>query len=345
MTDARKKNVKGLLVTLLKYGVSFLILAWLYHQAKQADQFDILWSTQKKYGWLLFALACGIGTAIVSFYRWYLLVRALELEFSFLDAVRLGFLGNLLNLMSVGVLGGDALKTVFLAKQVPGRTPEAVASVIFDRAIGLLTMFSFASVAYLLTDFSGMDLKHEAENKALHWVCAVTIVCSLIGFAGIGVLFLTPRFHKTTLYRRLAGLPRVGSLFQRLVAVALAYRNRFGSVVAAFLLSIVVNLGFAASFYGIASGISDTHPTALQHLVISPIAMVANAIPLPGGLGGMEAAVNYLYRAFSSSQMPSEHGFVVALGFRVILLIIAGIGLVFYLFSKREIQDLTRKEN
>ena len=340
MTPAAKKH----LITVIKWGISLLILVWLYQQTKQADQFDVLWASEKRYGWLLFALLVGLTTALISFFRWYLLVRALDLEFSFFDAVRLGFLGNLLNLMSVGVLGGDALKSVFLAKQLPGRAPEAVASVIFDRAIGLLAMFSFASVAYLMTDFSGLDLKHEAENRALHWVCRVTMVFTLIGFAGLGVLFLTPRFHKTGLYKRLAKLPRVGSLFTRLVNVALAYRNRFGAVVAAFFLSLLINIGFALSFFGVASGLSDSHPTLGQHLVIAPIAMVANAVPLPGGLGGMEAAVAYLYRAFSSAQMPSEHGFVVALGFRFILLFIAGIGLVFYLSSKREFKELSETE-
>ena len=335
--------MKKILIALLKYGISFLILYWLYQQTKQADQFEMLRTSEKRYGWLVFALVVGISTAVISFYRWYLLVRALELKFSFYDAVRLGFLGNLLNLMSIGVLGGDAIKSVFLAKQVPGRAPEAVASVIFDRAIGLLAMFSFASVAYLLTDFSNADLQHESENQALHYACWFAITMSLIGYVALGVLFLTPRFHKTSLFRWFAGLPRVGGLFKRLVNVALAYRNRFGSVVAAFLLSVLVNIGFACSFYSIAKGISDQHPSFTDHLVISPIAMVANAVPLPGGLGGMEAGVNYLYRAFSTSQMPSEHGFVVALGFRFILLFAAAIGLFFYLTSKSEIRDLAEE--
>jgi uncharacterized membrane protein YbhN (UPF0104 family) len=340
MTPATKRR----LITIVKWSISFLILAWLYHQTKQADQFDVLWSAEKNYGWLVFALLAGLATALISFYRWYLLVRALDLEFSFYDAVRLGFLGNLLNLMSVGVLGGDALKSVFLARQLPGRAPEAVASVIFDRAVGLLAMFTFAAVAWLMTDFSGLDLRHEAENQALQWAGRVTVVMSLLGFAGLAVLFLTPRFHKTALFKRLARLPRVGSLFKRLVNVALAYRYRFGAVVAAFFLSILVNIGFALAFYGVACGISDTHPTLGQHLVISPIAMVANAVPLPGGLGGMEAAVSYLYRAFSSDQVPTEHGFVVALGFRFILLFTAGIGLFYYLSSKREIRELSETE-
>ena len=108
-------------------------------------------------------------------------------------------------------------------------------------------------------------------------------------------------------------------------------------------LSLLINVFFAATFFSIAAGISDQHPTFAQHLVIAPIAMVANAVPLPGGLGGMEFAVNFLYQALSSNELPSEHGFVVALGFRIILLMTAGIGLIYYFSSKRELRELSQQ--
>ena len=72
--------------------------------------------------------------------------------------------------------------------------------------------------------------------------------------------------------------------------------------------------------------------------------MVANAVPLPGGLGGMEAAVAFLYQAFSSSEI-TNHGFIVALGFRVVLLSIAGIGLIIYLFDKKEVAELSSSDS
>ncbi len=336
--------MKKPLVTLLKFGISFCILAWLFYQTWQADQFDVLWSGQKNHAWLALALITGIGVALVSYFRWYLLCRALDLPIRYYDAVRLGFLGSLLNLLSIGVLGGDAVKAVFLARQVPGRAPEAVASVIFDRAIGLLAMFSFAGLAWLTTDFPAGTRKHETEHAAMNLVCQFALIMAVLGFIGLGVLFLTPRFTRTGLYRRLASLPRAGTLFKRMTGVALVYRTRFGSVIVAFLLSLLANVMFATTFFGIAAGISDTHPSYRQHLVISPIAMVANAVPLPGGLGGMEAAVSYLYRAFSSTEVPSEHGFVVALGFRLILLITAAIGFLFYLGSKGEIRELSKNK-
>ncbi|MDG2013679.1 MAG: lysylphosphatidylglycerol synthase transmembrane domain-containing protein [Pirellulaceae bacterium] len=331
-------------LTILKWSISFVILGLLYYQAKQDDQFNELWASQKHYGWLLFALGAGLATFLISFFRWYILVRALDLKFTYYDAVRLGFLGNLMNLISIGVLGGDAVKSVFLAKQLPGRAPEAVASVIFDRAIGLLAMFSFASVAYLLTDFNSINAPQDEEGKlaldALHLVCRITIVLTLIGFAALGVLFFTPRFHKTKLYKRVVKIKSIGSLFARLVSVVLAYRRHSGAVVTAFGLSLLVNVGFALSLYGVASGLFTDNPSLADHFVITPIAMVANAVPLPGGIGGMEAAVAFLYQAFSENQEAS-HGFIVALGFRIILLSIAGIGLIFYLCDKKELKALT----
>ena len=152
--------LKKLLITIVKFGISFGILAYLFQQAWQNDQFKVLADSEKHVGWLFLALVFGLAACLTGFFRWYLLVRALDLPFRYRDAVRLGFLGHLLNLMSVGVLGGDALKSLFLVRQVKGHAAEAIASVIFDRAIGMLAMFTMASVAYVLTDFTREGLLH-----------------------------------------------------------------------------------------------------------------------------------------------------------------------------------------
>lgn len=331
---------RKLRLALLKYAISFAILGWLFWQAWKSGQFAALKDSQKNYGWLAIALVSGIAVCFVSYFRWWRLGRALDLHFSYRDAVRLGFLGNLLNFLSIGVLGGDAVKAFFLVRQESGRGPEAIASVIFDRVIGLLTMFGCAGVGWLFSGFTSGEATRGTEFRAMVFVCQFSLVASIVGFAGLGVLFLTPRFTKTRLYRGLSRLPRVGGLFKRMTGVALVYRNRFGSVLSAIGLSIIVNLLFAVSFFGVAAGLTTDHPTFRQQLVISPVAMVANAVPLPGGLGGMEAAASYLFRAFSSETVTGDNGFVVAIGFRVVLLITAAIGLGVYLSSRREFSQL-----
>lgn len=329
------------LLTIAKFGIAFGILAYLFNQAWQNDQFHVLASSEKDFGWLAMALVFGLSASLVAFFRWYLLVRALGLPFRYRDAVRLGFLGHLLNLMSVGVLGGDALKSVFLIRQLKGNAFASISSVLFDRAIGLLAMLTMAGVAYLLSDFAGDDLNHAAANRAFHLVCKFSVIASAVGYVALGTIFFAPRVRQSRVYSALCRLPKIGGLFQQLVAVVLAYHERFAVVVAAWLISLLINVLFASTLFSVAAGISDQHPSFPQHLVLTPIAMVANAVPLPGGLGGMEFAVNFLYQAVSSESMPSEHGFVVALGFRMILLCTAGIGLIYYLSSKQELDELS----
>ena len=67
------------------------------------------------------------------------------------DAFRLGFLGYLFNFVSLGSVGGDLFKAVFIAREQHGKRAEAVATVVIDRVIGLYVLFFVASVAALAT--------------------------------------------------------------------------------------------------------------------------------------------------------------------------------------------------
>jgi hypothetical protein len=48
----------------------------------------------------------------------------------------------------------------------------------------------------------------------------------------------------------------------------------------------------------------------------------------------MEISLTLMYQAFSQASAPADHGFIVALGYRVVLLVIAAIGAVFYFVRK-----------
>ena len=83
---------------------------------------------------------------------------------------------------------------------------------------------------------------------------------------------------------------------------------------------------FTVTIYLVATAITSAPPTLADHSVLSAIAIVANSAPLPGGVGGMEAALAVLYDGFSA-----EGGFVVALGYRLCILLVSFIGLFVWL--------------
>lgn len=331
---------RQILITLIKFAISFAILAYLFYQAVKHDQFTQLAESPKHFGWLALAVIAGFAANIIAFFRWHMLVRALQLDFKLIDAVRLGFIGHVFNLMSFGVLGGDAIKSMFVAKQLKGKATEAVASVFADRLIGLMAMFSFAGVAFLVTDFSKLESVNPQALASVKFVCRFALFSASLGFACFFALYIFREWKQSWFVRKMISIPKIGSIIERLFEVADVYRSRVGVVASCYGMSLGCVILFAFSIYSVARGISESFPSFASHLMIAPIAMVANAVPLPGGLGGMEFALDFLYRGFSQASIPSEHGFVVALGFRVILLLVAAVGVIFYMAKKREINKL-----
>ena len=63
--------------------------------------------------------------------------------------------------------------------------------------------------------------------------------------------------------------------------------------------------------------------------------MVSNAVPLPGGIGGMEWAMSFLYKAFGSTS-----GVIVAFGFRLALLLVTVIGAGFWFVNKSKVTEI-----
>jgi uncharacterized protein (TIRG00374 family) len=114
---------------------------------------------------------------------------------------------------------------------------------------------------------------------------------------------------------------KIGPVLERLMDAAALYSQRKRVIPFALLLSVTTNIMFSITIFLVGHAITQSPPTLYDHFVISPIAMVANSIPLPGGIGGMEAALAYLYSCFGS-----DGGLVVALGYRLCILWVSLIG-------------------
>lgn len=333
--------MKRIVLPILGFCISLALLAYLFRGALASDQFQQLFSASKRWDYLILGWAAALAAVCLTFVRWYLLVRALDLPFSLKDAFRLGFIGFFLNFFTVGVVGGDALKAIFLANQVPRHRTEAVASVVIDRVIGLFALFLLTTGAILFTN----TLSHEGEGARMQ---AVRVVCGwAMGLAGLGcfgiVALQFARRSTPLLQRTLFRLPGVGAVLQRLHLAAVTYQHRQGIIYIAIAMSLGVHTLNAVAIYFIATGLPGDTLSLAEHVVLVPMAMVAGSLPLPGGLGSFEWALDFLYRGLSSSTAPIENGLIIALGYRVATIVIAAIGVVFYFASKREIKTLLQQ--
>src|SRR4051794_5962105 len=114
--SALKKSLWG---TLAKYGLGVGLLAlvvglnWSSKDGKPGLE-EML---QRPIHWLPLALAMGFMTCamMLTFCRWFLLVRALDLPFDLRSAFRLGMIGVYYNAFLPGAVGGDILKAAYIA--------------------------------------------------------------------------------------------------------------------------------------------------------------------------------------------------------------------------------------
>lgn len=324
--------MKKLLVNLLKFAVSLGIVGYLVYDAVSDDAFAQVWQQPKHWGCFAAAWALCMTATCLTFVRWYYLVRALDLPFRMSDAFRLGFLGYLFNFVSLGSVGGDLFKAVFIAREQHGKRAEAVATVVIDRVIGLYVLFVVASVAALAT---GMVTTEEPRVRVL---VQATLWCTVIGGIFITALVM-PGFTQGRLSSKLRELPRVGPLFGRLLEAIRMYRTRPGVLLLTCFLSVLVHVLNTIGIYLIARGLPGEVPSLGAHFIIVSLGMLAGAIPLlPGGLGAFEGAMDFLYRVVPGGvNVAHDQGLFVAFGYRAITITIALVGLVFYFRSRRDV--------
>ena len=129
-----------------------------------------------------------------------------------------------------------------------------------------------------------------------------------------------------------------------MIEAGIAFQKRPSVLVIALFQSVCVHVFLTLSVYCIAIGLTVPHPSYGDHFIISPIAHLANVLPLPGGFGGMEGSLYLFYKVLSGDPQNSL-GFLVALTYRIATLTGAVIGIVFYLRGKKEIQSLVKNQD
>lgn len=331
--------MKRFAISVVKVALSASILGYLFQQAWRDESFSTLVDQPKDWGLLSLALVAALISLLLTIVRWRLLVQTLRIPFTLRDAMRLGMLGYLFNFFTLGIVGGDVLKAIMIARKNRGRQIEAVASVMIDRIIGLYALVLVASLASLWIDWSALEVRNPGQLAAVRRVCSATVTGTIVGGLGL-MMIMTPTILQWRTFRALGRLPLIGPVFAQIVLAIRIYQERRGTLVVTLLMSIAVHLLSSVSVYLVARGLPGDDPSLGTHFVIVPLALVAGAIPLPGGLGAVEYALDYLYRGVATISIGERHGFLVALTYRVITMLLASIGFIYYLHDRREVRSV-----
>lgn len=331
--------MKKAIPALLKLAVSAAILFYLGRQAYYDDSFHELVTQPKRWDWLFVGAVATLVSILITFVRWWFLVRQFDLECTLRQACRLSSLGFLFNFFSLGVIGGDVLRAVSLARSNPGRRSASVASVFLDRFLGLYALFVVAMVGGWFLDLDRLQVRDPAELVAVRRLGQLSTLVAAAGAVGLAVV-MAPWMTPAQWGRLVARLPVAGRMQDRIELSIDAFRRHKGVLVGSFLASIVVHVLNVVGIYYVACGLPGGQPTLGAHFIIAPLAILASLVPLPGGLGAVEYALDFLYRAMSAATVAPRQGFLVALAYRMVTMAIAALGLAYYLASRGEVRQL-----
>jgi hypothetical protein len=267
-------------------------------------------------------------------------VRALGIDFSLPDAMRIGFIGYLFNLAPMGIVTGDLLKAWILAREKPGNQAKALASVVVDRIIGLYVLFLVAAGGVFITGF------WDIPDPMVHRICWAVLGVTFASTLGI-ILVLVPGFLEGPLVQALTRIPKIGGAIQSLLNAILIYRSKRLVLFLTSLMTIPVHGLLALSLFLLAQGLRFDKVHLGDYFALYPISGILSAIPLPAGPAEIGIVFFYKTALLRATQgavaaaIAKQQGLILALVYRLTTILIAPIGAAYYfLGGRREVTEV-----
>lgn len=265
------------LSSLIKIGVTVAglgYIVWTVPLAQIGSQLTgLIWQ------WALISFALVAASLFLRAYRWMLLLRGLDASIPFGRLVELYFVGSFFNTFLPSGFGGDAVRVLEAAQDVPADI--SAGTVIVDRMTGLLMLFAMALLA--------LPFRPTYFPKELAWIIAA--ICA----AGLAVGFFV--LEGSTIRRFGAWLPAQlsptgdGPLARVLRAVqGCGWRAVLGALAVSALFSLLLVGWWDAA--GRALGYDVPYG---YYLLVVPILSVALLVPSISGLGVREYLAPLLF--------------------------------------------------
>jgi len=303
----------------------FLVLAaLLYFALHNAPLTEILQTLQQLQLWQI-AILLLINVVIYALVtlRWWIIVRAESKAIPYFPmlAVRVAVFG--VSYFTLGPqVGGEPLQVLYLQRKYGLTYTRATASVFMDKLLEFLANFFLLGIGLTAILQAGI-LSGNGSN-------------SFVSLSGLIILFLWPPIHIILMMRSIypvsLTLRRVSNnKFVRFIAASERMagtfcRRHFRSLLAAIAVSVLAAIGMVSEyFFSITSFLQIDLPFS-QTVAAWTAGWLAFLVPLPGGLGALEASQVLALGAFG---IAAASAISVTFLIRGRDLLIGGLGLLF----------------
>jgi uncharacterized protein (TIRG00374 family) len=275
---------------LLKVVFSVGILVYIFTRVVHIGD---LWANLKEVSvsYLVAAVAVYVVVQTLSAYRWYLILKPVEIETGFPKILSLYYLGMYFNFFLPSAIGGDVFKVYYLHKET-GRLSASTATVFLDRDVG---MGGLLVAATLVAAYGGTRIP--PENGVL-----LAPLFGLIGVAFIAAnlaLFYRPSYKLLHRLLSLFRMKRADERVERLFGSVNSYRGEWGLAAVTLIISLGVQFGcaFVNILAATAIGLHTQHGW-IDYMVFIPAIGLIGMIPLSvNGAGWREASYILLFQS------------------------------------------------
>ena len=269
------KKTRSMLFNVFKIVVSVGLLAYvLLVQVDLRALAEVV--TEARWGFLVLATILSIGSVALRAVRWMALLRGLAIDVPLGRLVSLYFVGTFFNVFLPTGLGGDAIRAAELARHTK-KAPEAIGTVLVDRANGLWVLFAMGLVTL---PFALGDIP--VETALLVGITSAVAVIG--GWVVMGTRFVPWLGDKV----RLPGQKKLERFYGAVSGCG--YR----ALAQASAVSLVFNLMNVTINYSIARGLNVERPFGI-FVAFAPLLSITLLVPSIGGLGVRETANMLLY--------------------------------------------------
>lgn len=313
------KRAKRLVRTVAVYSLLALLLYFALRNAPLSE----IWATLNKLRpWQLLTLS-GINAVIYVLIslRWWLVLRAenKKIQFFPLLAIRVAVFG--ISYFTLGPqVGGEPLQVLYLQRKYGMTYTRATSTVIMDKLLEFLANFIFLGVG--LTAFVQAGFFSTSGNRPLMSAIGLIILMAwppihiiLLYHGRYPISALLRKFAKNRSVRFIGAAERMAGTF---------CRRHLSSLISAILVSVLGAAGMLVEFFYITSFL-EIDLYFWQAIAAWTAGWLAFLVPLPGGLGALEASQVFALGAFGIS---AASAISVALLIRARDLLIGGLGLI-----------------
>ncbi len=314
--------------TLLRSGLFLLLGALLYWAFKNAPLADIWNTIRRLQAWQLAVLAvlnAVIYTLITL--RWWIIVRAeaRSVPFAALLAARLAVFG--VSYFTLGPqVGGEPLQVLALQRGQGLTYTRATASVLMDKLLEFLVNFLLLAFGLAAVLRAGFVLEGAAQVTG-----SLFLILALVVWPPVHILLMTRRIYP--LNRLARALPFGGFIaYRRFLRFLRASewlagnfcRCHLGALLASLAVSLLAGVGMLMEYALMLSFLGLSLP--FWSIVVGwTSGWLSFLVPLPGGLGALEASQVFALGFFGA---PAAMAISLTLLMRARDLLIAGLGLL-----------------